>query len=208
MDVRSTKDGEVLVCHDSSFKKLAGVDKSVTDLNLNEVPKKYIDKFEIDFGHHDYEVKPSDKAEFCTLEQLFASVPKTQIIQMDIKDAKNKATCMHVRRLIDKYDRAGATVVGTMWMKDSANVRDAMKGSNVLFYATFLECWKLYGLYITGLLPFVRYEGYIDSLTLPWMTRDYHKKALEEKRSLSMKDADYWMVMFYMVLIPLMTTTS
>ena len=76
-DVRCTKDGQVLICHDESFKRVAAFDMKVSDISLDQVPKKYAKTFSIDFGHHSYNVKPSDQAEYCTLEQLFAAVPKT-----------------------------------------------------------------------------------------------------------------------------------
>ena len=76
-DVRCTKDGTVLVCHDPNFKRLGGKDALIVDTPLAEVPKSYASKFMIEFGHHDYEVKKTDEARYCTLDELFATLPKT-----------------------------------------------------------------------------------------------------------------------------------
>ncbi len=37
IDVQETKDGELIVLHDSNFKRTTGVDKNVWDVNYNEV---------------------------------------------------------------------------------------------------------------------------------------------------------------------------
>jgi len=41
------------------------------------MPKKFRNSYIVEFGHHDYKVGKGEKAEICTLEELFASVPKT-----------------------------------------------------------------------------------------------------------------------------------
>mmetsp|Transcript_27234 Transcript_27234/g.36398 ORF Transcript_27234/g.36398 Transcript_27234/m.36398 type:complete len:100 (-) Transcript_27234:638-937(-) len=61
-DVRSTKDGHVLICHDPSFDRLAATDMLVAETNFADLPKRYTEKFMVEFGHHDYEVKESDAA--------------------------------------------------------------------------------------------------------------------------------------------------
>jgi len=76
-DVRCTNDGQVLICHDDNFRRVAASDAKVADISLDQVPKRYASEIPIDFGHHNYRIKPSDQAEYCTLEQLFASMPKT-----------------------------------------------------------------------------------------------------------------------------------
>ena len=99
-DCRSTKDGVVLVAHDDDLKRLTGRELKVSETDHADIPK-YTSTFMCEFGHHDYRVKKSDDARFCTLEELFQAVPSTQIIQIDIKDAANKATCLKVRQLVD-----------------------------------------------------------------------------------------------------------
>ena len=43
----------------------------VNESNLSDIPRRFIDKFMIEFGHHDYEVRKNDAAEICTLEEPF-----------------------------------------------------------------------------------------------------------------------------------------
>jgi glycerophosphoryl diester phosphodiesterase len=37
-DVRITKDGHIIVCHDEDFKRLCGDPRKVKEVNLNELP--------------------------------------------------------------------------------------------------------------------------------------------------------------------------
>jgi glycerophosphoryl diester phosphodiesterase len=37
LDVHLTKDSQVVVCHDNNLKRLAGVDKKVSDLNYDVI---------------------------------------------------------------------------------------------------------------------------------------------------------------------------
>lgn len=55
MDVRLTKDGQVVVFHDDDFNRVAGVDKKVKDLDYAELPdysKKYSIHFTTDGEYH------------------------------------------------------------------------------------------------------------------------------------------------------------
>ena len=38
-DVQSTKDGHVVIFHDSTLKRMAGIDKRISDLTLEEIKK-------------------------------------------------------------------------------------------------------------------------------------------------------------------------
>ena len=53
-DVRSTKDGVVLVCHDPNFMRLTGIDKDIAETNYEDIPKRYQKSLQIEFGHHRY----------------------------------------------------------------------------------------------------------------------------------------------------------
>lgn len=39
MDVRITKDKQLIVCHDANLKRLCGVNKNVSDFNFKDLPK-------------------------------------------------------------------------------------------------------------------------------------------------------------------------
>jgi len=38
-DVRMTKDGVIIVCHDEDFSRVCGVNKRVRDVNFADLPK-------------------------------------------------------------------------------------------------------------------------------------------------------------------------
>ena len=56
---------------------MTGHDQKVSETNLADIHRNYVDKIPVEFGHHDYQVKSTDQAQICTLEDLFKSVPKT-----------------------------------------------------------------------------------------------------------------------------------
>ena len=88
-----TKDGHLLVSHDADFKRLCGLDKKVCDTNLKDVPKRFSNDVPNFFGCDYYTLKPGDKCEFTSLEQVFKALPKEQMICVDIKDANKKQSC-------------------------------------------------------------------------------------------------------------------
>lgn len=59
---------------------MTGHDQKVSETNFADIHRNYVDKIPVEFGHHDYQVKSTDQAKICTLEDLFKSVPKTQVI--------------------------------------------------------------------------------------------------------------------------------
>ena len=46
LDCQLTKDGQVVVSHDNSLLRIAGVDKLISDLNYNELPEILEDHIE------------------------------------------------------------------------------------------------------------------------------------------------------------------
>ena len=53
-DVRSTKDGHVLVVHDPDLMRLTKTPTKVAEMTLSELPSRYCERIENEFLHHDY----------------------------------------------------------------------------------------------------------------------------------------------------------
>ena len=213
-DVRTTKDGHVIVCHDPNMLRLSGKDLEVADTNFSDIPKTYTSKFMVEFGHHDYKVQKSDVAEFCTLEQLFQTVPRSQVIQIDIKDSHDKVSCQKVRQLVDKYERADTTIIGNGSYSNMQNLREAFQNSNAMLMSSWEDTMGYFGLYLIGLAPFMRWTG-IDVLSMPWMTRDFTARKVEQRRQIHpdslaerLCSPNYWMLTAYIALLPLITRMS
>ena len=213
-DVRSTKDGHVLICHDPDFKRLTDKDVKVAEMNLEDLPKRYKSQYPIEFGHHDYQVDKEDVAEYCTLEELFKTMPRSQVIQIDIKDAHDEASCRRVRQLVDKYERANTTILGTARYANMKNIRRAFAQSNALFIASWEDSMCYFGLYCLGLAPFLTFHN-TDVFALTYITRDFTAHKLGERAKISpdslkgrLSSPDYWMLTAYVTLIPLVIRMS
>ena len=59
--MRLTKDGVVITFHDDSFKRLAGVDKKINDVDYKDFPN-LLDQIPMHFTN-DYKLKLSEKNE-------------------------------------------------------------------------------------------------------------------------------------------------
>lgn len=65
-DVRVTKDGVVIVCHDADLNRLCGDPRKVCDVNYADLPKfkklmpMHFSALNIDSEFQNYERKPSD----------------------------------------------------------------------------------------------------------------------------------------------------
>ena len=122
-----------------------------------------------------------DAAEFCTLEELFQALPRSQIIQIDIKDSNDKASCRRVRQLVDKYERADTTIVGNGARQNMINIRKAFEGSNAMMMCSWEHAIGYFCLYLVGLAPFARWNK-VDVLSMPMMTRDFTERKVEQRR--------------------------
>lgn len=81
-DVRITRDGHIIVCHDDTFDRICKQDGSfkpgqkVMNTNFADLPK-FKDEMPICFsdGSIKYKRKPSDQDSFSKLEDIFKVVP-------------------------------------------------------------------------------------------------------------------------------------
>ena len=117
------------------------------------------------------------------------------------------ASCVRVRQLVDKYERAEYTTVGNGSYQNSKNVRKAFENSQVMYLASWEEGVGYLGAYLLGLAPFMRFKG-IDVISMPWMTRDFtaRKQALRERKTIW--ESDYWAATMYVFVLPLITRLS
>jgi glycerophosphoryl diester phosphodiesterase len=76
-DVRITKDGHILVCHDEDFDRLCGDPRKVCDVNLADLPKfksqmpMHFSKLNKNAEFQTYARKVGDQDCFSTLEEVF-----------------------------------------------------------------------------------------------------------------------------------------
>ena len=126
MDVRITKDGEIIVAHDEDLLRLCGDTRKVRDVNFKDLPK-FLKKMPMHFSKmlksedgkarydttfQTYNRKEDDQDHFSLLEDVFKTIPKIVPISLEIKDATSVEACMKVIELLRKYDRFETTVIG------------------------------------------------------------------------------------------------
>lgn len=126
MDVRITKDKQIIVCHDGDLLRLCGDPRNVKDVEYKDLPKflkkmpmhfskfskKDGDNIRFDTTFETYDRKEGDQDCFSLLEDVFKSIPKAVPISIEIKDAQSIEASMLTIELLVKYDRFETTVVG------------------------------------------------------------------------------------------------
>ncbi len=82
IDVRITKDGKAVLCHDENIMRYTGVDKNVADATFAELRK-------LDFGS--YFDKKFAGEKIATLQEYLATVPKGKLVMYDLKCGGDRA---------------------------------------------------------------------------------------------------------------------
>ena len=126
---------------------------------------------------------------------------------IDIKDSKNKTSCLRVRQLIEKHNRHDTTIVSTTNFNTFANIDEAFSGVNQPLFGMPAEHVMKYTLaYFCGLLPFMKIK--YDVVSLPRVTRNSTERKLSQIRdtdaSFSMKAA----FTAYLLIIPFLNFTQ
>ena len=167
MDLQMTKDDVIVVCHDVSLLRLCGVNVKVSDLNYNELPKFAQDIHLDHFDNTILDTRRLSDTKIPTLEEVFQKFPNT-LIQLDLKGGSRDIT-QKTSELIKRYNREKLTIWGAMG--DDQYLREFNPDLD-RFFSPFAVI-KTYGLYITGLLPFVPITSKIFSI--PKYSTHYEK---------------------------------
>ena len=61
-----------------------------------------------------YKRTNSDQNSHSLLEEVFKKLPKSQVIQLEIKDQDSEDTLRNVLALVYKYDRQSTTILGSL----------------------------------------------------------------------------------------------
>ena len=114
-DVHLSRDGEVVVSHDSDLERMCGPafkNKKIGDFDFNELPK-----FQQQIQHHlaegHYTVRDSDKTQFTLLRELFEH-SEGVFVSIDMKDS-NDELCRKVDSLVREFKREDLTFWGSMF---------------------------------------------------------------------------------------------
>ena len=110
-----TKDGEVIVAHDRSLKRLCGEDVLISDTNFHEFPK-IMSSIRTGTPFRTYDLTDEDSEKFSTLREAL-EVCKDKMISIDIK-GKGDEIKHKVCHLIQEFKREHITLWGSMSHSD------------------------------------------------------------------------------------------
>lgn len=153
LDVFYTRDGQVVVSHDSNLKRLTGKNLQISDLDFADLPPY---QARIPSGH--FSDPPTDCSEgrICLLETVFKAYP-TLPIHLEIKQYTNPAACVKATGdLICKYGRERLTAWGSF--STGATKECAKQFPTIPRYFSLTGTLWLLGMFYTGLLPFVAFD--------------------------------------------------
>jgi glycerophosphoryl diester phosphodiesterase len=103
------------------------------------------------------------------------------VIQIDLKDVGNIDAKIEVIRLIRKYGRQRATIIGSEFESDTQQMHDLAQ--EIPKFVSADVAFRILFAYWTGLLPFMKISH--DVFAAPYVTRDYLRMKLRDAREKS-----------------------
>ncbi|KAA3681932.1 lysophospholipase D [Paragonimus westermani] len=161
LDCHITKDGEVVILHDSDLDRSTGVNANISNLHYDELPL-YLAELEVQFdpGNY-YEAVSGTDRRIPRLEELFTAFPSTPM-NIDIKVDDDRLIA-RVAELVHRFKREKYTVWGSFSTTVSAKCKQANPDIPRFFPLTPV-LWLFAG-YVFGFLPFMSLS--YDYLELP-----------------------------------------
>lgn len=130
IDVQQTKDGTLIVMHDTNFNRVAGVDKNVWDTEYKEVKT---------FNAGKYFSKQTEKEPFPTLEQmLMQAKDKIQLmIELKVTGRENELERKTIN-LIKKYGMEKQSVICSMNLETLKKVKQLDSSIKTIYITAVL----------------------------------------------------------------------
>ncbi|CDW75831.1 glycerophosphodiester phosphodiesterase domain-containing protein 1 [Stylonychia lemnae] len=179
-DIQITSDNVLIAYHDEDFIRACGVDAKVIETPSTSLPQLK-DSIPIWFSYDDsYEMQSGDSRQIATLSQLFAAVPSSTVIVLELINAENQVAQQQLINLIQSNNRKSTTVIGTIESKYNAqlNARDP----TVPIFMPSGKVIQYFLLYVFGLLPFVPISE--DFASIPYMSAQYAYARMKNMPSL------------------------
>jgi glycerophosphoryl diester phosphodiesterase len=166
MDIQLTKDKRPVVCHDINLQRLCGVDKNVSDLNYDELPRIQ-STIDLHFSSLQYTSDISDSMIIPLLEDVMEAFPKAAF-NMELKNDDQELK-VEVLRLIRKYKRESLTIWGNV--KEQQNLIMKAMAPDIANFAPIEVITRIMIYYLIGFLPF--YNIPYDTFQFPYVNEDY-----------------------------------
>lgn len=190
LDVRLSKDGQVVVVHDKQLLRLTGISQEIGLLNFSELPPLK-STIPIDFcpGENltDNTVHEEER-KFTLLSRVLEECPSVQV-NIDIKDGSES--------LIDKVNEVVSEAKAEercVWGNFSKRTTELCYAKNPRIGLLFssLQFVKLYILFYIGLLPFVRFKE--THLEIPMPSIFLNEKFRSKDGNVGMAKFSPWIV--------------
>ncbi|CAM39760.1 putative glycerophosphoryl diester phosphodiesterase [Leishmania braziliensis MHOM/BR/75/M2904] len=186
LDVRESKDGQIVVSHDRTLERTCGPEYagvSVSDLVVGKDPSKTLPQskriIELEFATrsiNQYEgsqsVPVDDTTRICLLTEVFEKLPPIPL-HIDIKDGR-KDFVAEVLNLIATYGREGTTIVGSsqhrtqQFISEYFAEREPEIRKRYRIFGGPRDFFRTYFLFYTGLLPY--FSVNFDVFSIPVFT--------------------------------------
>ncbi|KAL4223533.1 Lysophospholipase D gdpd1 [Mactra antiquata] len=150
IDCHLTKDGEVVVAHDSHLLKKCNKDVKIPELDLKDLPE-YCTALSLDFQPDFTLHVDSDDRKIPTLRQVFTAFPTTPM-NIDVK-VYDDQLFQKVNGLIQEFNREDLTIWGGRLSTTTRTLHEL--NSVVPVFFSFRRVFTLILLFYSGLLPFV-----------------------------------------------------
>lgn len=111
IDVFVTKDGVAVLNHDTSLKRLTGVDEDFTDYNFADLPPIKQQVFH-DFMPDSYEQTEFDDGQWLKLSTFFEAMPKDMYYFIEIKKTSGSKSAEILHRVIKEHGVKGRVIWG------------------------------------------------------------------------------------------------
>ncbi|ODM99949.1 Glycerophosphodiester phosphodiesterase domain-containing protein 1 [Orchesella cincta] len=183
LDVRMTRDRQVVVFHDQTLARVAERDLSVAEFDYKELPSLN-SKIPIDTipGEYFSDLSwPEDERRIPLLKEVFQEFPKIPI-NIDIKE-NDMELIQEVSKLIDEYQRADITVWGSFSSDVCNKCYDV--NPNVCLFFSAKRVLVLMLCAVTGLLPFIPMKETHFEVFLPMSMK---RRRLKQVSELSLKE--------------------
>ncbi|XP_046458062.1 lysophospholipase D GDPD1-like [Daphnia pulex] len=152
LDCHITKDKQVVVAHDPSLLRIAGIDALIEDLNYHQLPLIKT-SLNIDFEPGKYFTGEEDEThrKIPLLKHVFESFPGV-VVNIDVKQGGDELI-EEIDKLITAHNREKSTIWGSF--KEESSLKCYYQNPEVGRYFSLTGVLKLYLYFFTGLLPFI-----------------------------------------------------
>ena len=148
LDVHLSKDGEVIVAHDTDFTRMCGSPLKLADTDYADFPPMK-QTFSSHFSTKMYDLHPDDDGKFSTLRQVF-EISESKLINIDVKGTRSQELILKVNDLIKEFKREHLTCWGSMRPADHKLCRKT--NPNIPSFYTITQALMTYIVYFLGFL--------------------------------------------------------